>query len=78
MVDVREIKAACEEKVGYSIGGTQTYYVLKRHGCRKVIPRSKHPNKAGAEVIATSKNEVPNKLTEKSPHCQDNPPYVSG
>ena len=55
MVDTNEIKAAYEEKVGHSIGGGQIYYVLHRHGWRKVMPRSKHPNKATEEVIATSK-----------------------
>ena len=55
IVEVSEIKAAYEEKVGHSIGGGQIYYVLHRHGWRKVMPRSKHPNKATEEVIATSK-----------------------
>ena len=55
IVDVREIKAAYEEKVGHSIGGSQIYYVLSRHNWRKVLPRSKHPKKASEEVIETSK-----------------------
>ena len=55
IVDVREIKAADEEKVGHSIGGSQIYYVLSRHNWRKVLPRSKHPKKASEEVIETSK-----------------------
>lgn len=59
VVDVREIKAAYEEKVGHSIGGSQIYYVMKRQGWRKVMPRSKHPNKAGTEVIETSKKLTP-------------------
>lgn len=61
IIEVREIKAAYEAKVGHSIGGTQIYYVLRRHGWRKVMPRSKHPNKASEEVIEASK-----KLTQKS------------
>ncbi len=61
IIEVREIKAAYEAKVGHSIGGTQIYYVLRRHGWRKVMPRSKHPNKASEEVIEDSK-----KLTPKS------------
>ena len=61
IIEVSEIKAAYEAKVGHSIGGTQIYYVLRRHGWRKVMPRSKHPNKASEEVIETSK-----KLTPKS------------
>lgn len=55
VVDTREIKAAYEEKVGHSIGSGQIYYVLRRHGWRKIMPRSKHPNKASEEVIETSK-----------------------
>ena len=55
IVEVSEIRAAYEEKVGHSIGGGQIYYVLHRHNWRKVMPRSKHPNKASEEVIATSK-----------------------
>ncbi len=61
IIEVREIKAAYEAKVGHSIGGSQIYYVLRRHGWRKVMPRSKHPNKASEEVIEASK-----KLTPKS------------
>lgn len=61
VVDTREIKEAYEQKVGHSIGGSQIYYVLHRHGWRKVMPRSKHPNKANEEVISTSK-----KLTHES------------
>lgn len=55
IVEVSEIKSAYEEKVGHRIGGGQIYYVLRRHNWRKVMPRSKHPNKASEEVIETSK-----------------------
>ena len=55
IVEVSKIKAQYEETVGHSIGGSQIYYVLKRNGWRKVMPRSKHPKKASEEVIATSK-----------------------
>jgi len=61
VVEVSEIKATYEKAVGHRIGGTQIYYVLRRHGWRKVIPRSKHPKKASDEAIETSK-----KLTPKS------------
>ncbi len=45
-VEVREIKAAYEEKVGHSIGGSQIYYVLRRHGWKSAPPgkRPKKPN----------------------------------
>jgi len=55
LIEVGAIKAAYEAKVGHSIGGSQIYYVLRRHGWRKVMPRSKHPNKASEEVIEASK-----------------------
>ncbi len=61
VIEVRELKAAYQEKVGHTIGGSQIYYVLQRHGWRKVMPRSKHPNKASEEVIEASK-----KLTVES------------
>lgn len=55
MVDIREIKAAYESAVGHEIGSGQIYFVLKRHNWRKVMPRSRHPQKASDEVIETSK-----------------------
>jgi transposase len=55
LVEVGAIKAAYEAKVGHRIGSSQIYRVLRRHGWRKVLPRSKHPNKASEEEIATSK-----------------------
>lgn len=55
LIEVSAIKAAYEAKVGHSIGGSQIYYVLHRHGWRKVMPRSKHPNKASEEEIESSK-----------------------
>ncbi len=55
MVEVSKIKAAYVEKVGHEIGGGQIYYVLKRQGWRKVMPRSQHPNKASEEAMEASK-----------------------
>lgn len=55
IIEVSEMKKAYEEKVGHSIGGGQIYCVLKRHGWRKIMPRSKHPNKASDEAIEASK-----------------------
>lgn len=62
IVEVSAIKAAYEEKIGRPVGSnSQIYYVLARHGWRKVMPRSKHPNKASEEAIEASK-----KLTKLS------------
>ena len=55
IIEVSAIAAAYEEKVGHTIGGSQIYYVLARHGYRKAKPRSKHPNSATPEAIEASK-----------------------
>ena len=55
VIEISAIKAAYEEKVGHSIGGSQIYRVLHRHGWRKVMPRGEHPNKASDEAIEASK-----------------------
>lgn len=55
IVEVSAIKKSYEEKVGHSIGKGQIYRVLKRHGWRKIMPRSKHPNKASDEACDASK-----------------------
>ena len=55
IVNVNELKAAYIEKVGHSIGGSQSYRVMHRHNWRKVMPRSKHPKKADDEAIKASK-----------------------
>ncbi|MFA5625860.1 MAG: helix-turn-helix domain-containing protein [Bradymonadales bacterium] len=55
IIEVGEIKNCYEKAIGHTIGGSQIYYVLKRHGWRKVMPRSKHPNKADDEAIEASK-----------------------
>ena len=60
VVEVSDIKNAYETKVGHPIGSGQIYKVLKRHGWRKIKPRSRHPKKATPEAIETSK-----KLTQR-------------
>ena len=46
IVEVSAIKRAYEEATGRSLDNNhgQIYRVLKRHGWRKIMPRSKHPN----------------------------------
>ena len=61
LITVQEIETAYREKVGHSIGTSQIYYVLHRHGWRKIMPRSRHPKKASEEDIESSK-----KLNKKS------------
>lgn len=55
IINLNELKAAYIEKVGHSIGGSQIYIMLERHGWRKIMPRSKHPKKASEEAIEASK-----------------------
>ena len=55
IIETGAIEKAYEEKVGHTIGGSQIYYVLARHDWRKVMPRSKHPNKASDETCDASK-----------------------
>ena len=55
IIDLNGLKAAYIEKVGHSIGGSQIYRMLERHGWGKVMPRSKHPQKASNEAIEASK-----------------------
>lgn len=51
----QEIKKAFDERIGKETGSGYIYMVLKRHGWRKVMPRSKHPKKADEEAIKASK-----------------------
>lgn len=55
IVEISEIKKAYEEKIGHKTGHGQIYFVLHRHGWRKLMPRSKHPKKASSEAIEASK-----------------------
>ena len=63
VVGVGEIKRVYEKTVGRSLENShgQIYNVLHRHGWRKIMPRSRHPNKASEEAIEASK-----KLTKPS------------
>ena len=55
MVDIKEIAAAYQKAVPHKVSDTQIYYVLHRHGWRKIMPRSRHPKKASKEAIEASK-----------------------
>ena len=56
IVDTREIKADYAAKLGRETRSRgHIYTLLKRHGWRSVMPRSKHPNKASEEAIEASK-----------------------
>jgi len=56
LITVSEIERAYVLAVGKEPGSNgHIYRVLKRHNFRKVMPRSKHPNKACDEVIHITK-----------------------
>jgi transposase len=55
LIETTEIKQAYENLVGHSIGGSQIYRVLHRHGWHKVMLQSKHPNKTSDEAVEASK-----------------------
>ena len=57
VVEISAIKRAYEAATGRSLKNAhgQIYYVLHRHGWRKIMPRSKHPKKASDEAIEASK-----------------------
>ena len=54
-VTAKEIKAAFDEARGKDTGSGYIYMLLKRHGWRKVTPRSKHPKAASEEACEASK-----------------------
>lgn len=43
LVTVAQIQAAYEARVGKTVAPSTIYRALKRHGWRKVVPRSQHP-----------------------------------
>ena len=55
ILEIGELEAAYEEKVGHSIRSGQIYRVLQRHGWQKVMPWSKHPKQAKEEIVSSKK-----------------------
>ena len=58
LLSTNEIKQEYIKLVGHSIH-EQIYRVLRRHGYRKIMPRSRHPKKASDEEIEQSKKKSP-------------------
>jgi len=58
MLEISEIAIAFNEKVGKETDLSTIYYLLKRNGWRKVMPRSKHPNKASDEATEAYKKNL--------------------
>jgi transposase len=61
LVSVSEIKKAYDASIRRSTDADHgiIYRLLARHGWRKIMPRSKHPNKASDEAIEASKKLTP-------------------
>lgn len=60
IIEVSEIKKAYAEKIGFETKSHgHIYEMLKRHGWRKVMPRSRHPKKASDAAIKASKKLNP-------------------
>jgi transposase len=55
ILEIALIQKAYEEKIGKKVTKSAIYKLLRRHGWRKVMPRSKHPNKASDEAIEAYK-----------------------
>jgi len=66
VIEVSEIHKAYEEKVGHKVTRSAIYYLLKKHGWRKKMPRGQHPKKASEEeIIAYKKNHERDTTAEK-------------
>jgi len=59
VVTVREIKDELDKKRGKDTGKGYVYEVMKRHGWRKVMPRSRHPKAADEATVEASKKLTP-------------------
>ena len=55
ILTVQEVRKKLEERLGREANSSYAYDVLKRHGWRKVMPRSKHPKAATTEAQDASK-----------------------
>ena len=59
ILTVAELKAKYDEMLGMETAKSTIYRVLKRHGWRKIMPRSKHPKAASKEAQGASKKLTP-------------------
>ena len=57
---ISQLKRALEEKIEQSVHSTTIYRLLDRHGWRKVMPRSHHPD-TNFEAQEAFKKNFPNK-----------------
>ena len=55
VIEVTDIYLAYQRAVGHSVTRNAIYYLLNKHGWRKVMPRGRHPKKADTEAIEAYK-----------------------
>ena len=55
VIEVTDIHLAFQKAVGHPVTRDAIYYLLKKHGWRKVMPRGRHPKKADDEAIKAYK-----------------------
>ena len=74
---VTKLKLAYEAKIGQKVDRTTIYRLLKRHGWRKVMPRSHHPD-ADFEEQEKFKKQFPTLVDEalKTKDPKDNRPVL--
>ena len=65
-VTAKEIKEALDAACGKDTGHMYVYNVLKRHGWKKKMPRSRHPKAANEEACEASKKLKPRCWTPKT------------
>ena len=66
VIEVTEIYLAYQTAVGHPVTRNAIYYLLHKHGWRKIMPRSSHPKKASEEAIeAYKKNDREDRLVKK-------------
>ena len=58
LVEISEIAKAYQSAVNHPVSNAQIYRVLHRQGWRKVMPRSRHPQKVSEEEIVASKKLI--------------------
>ncbi len=77
IIEVTEIHRAYQEAVGHPVTRNAIYYMLHKHGWRKVMPRGKHPKRASeAEVSEYQKNLIQD--PDRNPKPQEFTCDVSG
>ncbi|GCE08149.1 winged helix-turn-helix domain-containing protein [Dictyobacter aurantiacus] len=64
---VGDIWRAFEQRVGHGVDDSTVYRLLDRHGWRKLMPRSKHPQ-ASKEAQDRFKKTLPSKFKRQLPH----------